>query len=188
MSGYFGGRFDTIMQRVVDSVMAIPSLILLLSILSVIGSGMFQIIAALSFRRMWTESRTIRGASLSIAQNQYVEAGRAIGASNYRIITRYIMPNVFAPAIIVFTVATGGAILAEASLSFLGYGIPPPEPSWGGMLASDGRQYMVHSPWMLLAPLLALSFTIFGINMFGDALRDILDPRLRGSQGARMAQ
>ena len=116
-------------------------------------------------------------------QNVYVDAANALGASNSRILIRHILPNVFAPVIIIFTIAMGAAIIAEASLSFLGFGIPPPIPSWGGMLSGPSRKYMVDAPWMAIWPGLALSLVVYGINMFGDALRDLLDPRLRGGVG-----
>jgi peptide/nickel transport system permease protein len=125
----------------------------------------------------------IRSAVISVKENVYVEAARAIGARRVTIIMRHILPNILAPTIIVFTIEMGVAILTEATLSFLGYGIPPPMPSWGGMLSGSGRQYMLLAPWMALWPGVALATVVYGINMLGDGLRDILDPRLRGGLG-----
>jgi peptide/nickel transport system permease protein len=120
---------------------------------------------------------------MGIKENVYVEAARAVGATNWTIMRKHILPNIMAPIIVLFTIEMGGAILIEATLSFLGLGIPPPEPSWGGMLSGAGRQYMLQAPWMVLWPGLALALVVYGINMLGDGLRDVLDPRLRGGLG-----
>jgi len=183
VSGYLGGRFDTYFQRLVDAFMSIPPLVLLLTIMAVLGAGLMNVVIALAFRAAISESRIIRSAVISIRENPYVEAARAIGARDSRILLRHILPNVFAPAIVIASIALGGAILAEASLSFLGYGVPPPAPSWGGMLSGESRQFMLSAPWMALFPGLALSLVVYGINMFGDGLRDVLDPRQRGAGG-----
>lgn len=183
VSGYIGGRFDTYFQRVVDAFMSIPPLVLLLTIMAVLGAGLLNVVLALAFRAAISESRIIRSAVLSIRENPYIEAAKAIGAGDLRILARHILPNVFAPAIVIASLALGGAILAEASLSFLGYGVPPPQPSWGGMLSGESRQFMLRAPWMALFPGLALSMVVYGINMFGDGLRDVLDPRQRGAGG-----
>ena len=184
-TGYFGGWFDTIMQRVVDAWMCFPGLVILLTIMAIVGPGLINIIFALSLGATFGGSRTIRGATMGIKENQYVEAARAIGCSPARVLAAYILPNVMAPIIIGTTVGLGGVILAESSLSFLGFGIPPPNPSWGGMLSGSGRTYMLTAPWMAIWPGVALSLVVFGFNMLGDGLRDVLDPRLRGAQGAR---
>ena len=181
-SGYFGGKVDVFVQRIVDAAMAFPVLVLLLSIMAVLGPGLLNIILVLGIIPSANRSRIIRSATLSAKENQYVEAARAVGASHLRIILCYILPNVMAPIIIVATNALGAVILVEATLSFLGFGVPPPYPSWGEMLSGSGRSYMYKAPWMAIWPGVAISIAVFGFNMLGDALRDLLDPRLRGSQ------
>jgi peptide/nickel transport system permease protein len=125
----------------------------------------------------------IRGAVLGVVQNSYFEAARAIGCGHPRIILRYVLPNVAGTVIILSTIGLGTAILAESTLSFLGFGVPPPYPSWGAMLSGSGRSFMYRAPWMAFWPGLAISLAVFGFNMLGDALRDVLDPRLRGTSG-----
>ena len=181
MCAYFRGPFDLVFQRVVDAFQAIPGLILLITIVSILGSGQFNVVLALAIPASITGSRLQRAASMQVTGRDYVLAARSLGATHTRIIFQYILPNIMAPIIIVVSLGFGGYILAESSLSFLGYGVPPPAPSWGGMLASDGRRYMYVAPHMFIAPAIALSVVVFGVNMFGDAMRDILDPRLRGS-------
>jgi peptide/nickel transport system permease protein len=181
-SGYFGGKVDVFVQRIVDAAMAFPVLVLLLSIMAVLGPGLLNIILVLGIIPSANRSRIIRSATLSAKENQYVEAARAVGASHLRIILCYILPNIMAPIIIVATNALGAVILIEATLSFLGFGVPPPYPSWGEMLSGSGRSYMYKAPWMAIWPGVAISLAVFGFNMLGDALRDLLDPRLRGSQ------
>jgi peptide/nickel transport system permease protein len=180
---YFRGPVDLVLQRVVDAVQAIPGLILLITIVSILGSGLQPVIFALAIPSMFTGSRLQRAASLQVTGKDYVLAARSLGASHLHIMTRYVLPNIMAPIIIVVSLGFGGYILAESTLSFLGYGVPPPAPSWGGMLASDGRRYMYVAPHMFLGPAIALSVVVFGMNMLGDAMRDVLDPRLRGSGG-----
>jgi len=128
-------------------------------------------------------SRIVRSATLGIKENVYLQAAKAVGCSPFRILTRHILPNIMAPLIILFSTLVPTIILTEASLSFLGFGIPPPNPSWGGMLSGSARTYMLQAPWMVLWPGVALSVVVYGVNMFGDALRDLLDPRLRGGIG-----
>ena len=181
-SGYFGGQADVLVQRLVDAQMAIPGLLLLLNIMAVLGPGLLNIIVALGVVSAAGSSRIIRSAALSVKANQFVEAARALGASHLRIILRYILPNIMAPIIIITTVSLGFTILIESSLSFLGFGVPPPYPSWGEMLSGSGRSYMHKAPWMALWPGVAISLAVFGFNMLGDALRDLLDPRLRGGR------
>jgi peptide/nickel transport system permease protein len=180
-SGYFGGAFDILVQRVVDAWQAFPGLIVLLSIMAVVGSGIINLTIALGVLVAAGTSRVIRSATLSVKEHSYIEAARAVGASHWRILLRYILPNVMAPIIIAATVTLGFVILAEASLSFLGFGVPPPYPSWGLMLNGSGRVFMLRAPWMALWPGIAVSLAVFGFNMLGDALRDVLDPRLRGT-------
>jgi peptide/nickel transport system permease protein len=181
-SGYFGGKADVLVQRLVDSWMAIPTLLLLLNVMAVLGPGLLNVILALGVVSAARSSRTIRSAALVIKENQFVEAARAVGASHLRIIWRYILPNIMAPIIIIATISLGVAILAESTLSFLGLGVPPPYPSWGEMLSGSGRSYMHKAPWMATWPGVAISLAVFGFNMLGDALRDLLDPRLRGGR------
>jgi peptide/nickel transport system permease protein len=181
-SGYFGGKVDVLVQRLVDAAMAFPTLVILLSIMAVLGPGLLNVILVLGIVPSANRSRVIRSATLAAKENQYVEAAQAVGASHLRIILCYILPNVMAPIIIVATNALGAVILVEATLSFLGFGVPPPYPSWGEMLSGSGRSYMYKAPWMAIWPGVAISLAVFGFNMLGDALRDLLDPRLRGSQ------
>jgi len=183
LSGYIGGKLDLVVQRFVDTVMCIPSLIFLMVLISVIGPGIWQVIIVMGIGTGITGSRIIRSAVIGIKENVYVAAAEAIGCSATRILTRHILPNIMAPTIILFTTRVPLMILTEASLSFLGFGIPPPTPSWGGMLSGSGRQYMFLAPWMVVWPGLALGIVVYGVNMFGDAVRDILDPRLRGGAG-----
>lgn len=183
VSGYFGGKVDLFMQRFVDATIVFPQLFFYLAVIAIIGPGLVQVILVLGILRGIGSSRVIRSAVMGAKQNMYIESARAVGARTTRILVRHILPNVSAPAIIVFTVAMGQVIIAEASLSFLGFGIPPPTPSWGGMLSAESRQYMMEAPWMAIWPGLALSSVVYGINMFGDALRDLIDPRLRGGVG-----
>ena len=183
MCGYFGGTFDLIVQRFVDAVICIPMLMLVMIVMSMVGPGMLQLIIVLGIYGGINTSRVIRSAVIGIKENVYLQAAEAIGCSNTRILTKHILPNIMAPLIVAFTTYLPGVILTEASLSFLGYGIPPPAPSWGGMLSATGLEYMYLSPWMVIWPGLALTVTVYGVNIFGDALRDILDPRLRGGIG-----
>jgi len=180
-SGYFGGRYDIVVQRVVDAWMSFPFLVIILSVMAVLGPGLLNVVLSLSIIIAANSSRVIRGATISVAQNVYVEAARAMGATHGRIIVRHILPNVTATIIILATIGLGGVILAESALSFLGFGVPPPYPSWGAMLSGSGRTYMFRAPWMAIWPGVAISLAVFGFNMLGDALRDVLDPRLRGS-------
>jgi peptide/nickel transport system permease protein len=188
ISGYYGGRFDTMFQRLVDIWMSFPALVLLITIVSTFSrSGVFwnrvvAIIVVLGIIMAAGSSRVIRGAAISVKNNQYVEAARCMGASDARILIQHILPNVFAVIIILATVQLGAAILAESSISFLGWGVPPPFPSWGQMLSYKGILFMRADPWIAIWPGLAIALSVYGFNMLGDALRDVLDPRLRGSR------
>ena len=183
VSAYIGGKLDLIVQRFVDAWMCIPGLIFMLVLIAIIGAGIWQVIIALGIQWGITGSRVVRSAAISIKENVYVEAARAIGCPTTRILTRHIVPNIMAPIITLFTLRVPAMIITEASLSYLGFGIPPPAPSWGGMLSGSGRDYMFRAPWMALWPGLTLSMVVYGINIFGDAVRDLLDPRLRGGVG-----
>ena len=183
LSGYIGGPFDLMVQRVVDAVMALPGLVLLLVIISMIGPGMWSVIVTLGVLGGISSSRIIRSAVIGIKENAYVSAAQAIGCRRSTMFLRHLLPNIMAPIIILFSLNIPGVILSEASLSFLGFGIPAPQPSWGGMLGGKARPYMMSAPWMVLWPGIALAVVVFGTNIFGDALRDLLDPRLRGGAG-----
>jgi peptide/nickel transport system permease protein len=182
VSGYLGGRTDLIVQRLVDAWMSFPGLIVLIVVVSVLGPGMLQSIGALSLLYGIAGSRIVRGAVISVRENMYVLAARAIGASRMRILLTHILPNVMPPIIVLFTTTIGNVILTESALSFLGLGVPPPQPTWGGMLSSAGRMYMLQAPWLAIAPGLCLVVVVYAANIFGDALRDLLDPRMRGSR------
>ncbi len=184
ISGYFGGKIDLTIQRFVDAWMCIPFLFIILTIMSIVGPGLIQVIVVLGMiSGLGGGTRVKRSAVISVKTNMYVEAARAIGASAPNIMIRHILPNIMPVIIITFTMGLGSAIIIEAMVSFLGFGIPPPTPSWGGMLSGAGRQYMLLAPWMALWPGLALAIVVYGVNMLGDALRDLLDPRLRGGLG-----
>jgi len=183
VSGFLGGKADIIIQRFVDAWICFPPLFVILTVMAIVGPGLLQVILVLGMMQGIGGSRTVRSAVIGIKENVYVEAARSVGSPTSRILLRHILPNIMAPVIIVFTTRMGAAILAEATISFLGFGIPPPTPSWGGMLSGAGRRYMRIAPHMALFPGLALALVVYGINMFGDALRDILDPRLRGGLG-----
>ena len=184
VSGYIGGKLDLILQRAVDTLMCFPSLILLMVFMSIIGPGIWQIIIVLGIVWGIIASRVIRSAVIGIKQDEYIAAAVAIGCSHTKIFIRHILPNIMAPTIILFSIRLPQVILTEAALSFLGYGIPPPFPSWGGMLSGSGRSYMFQAPWMAIWPGMALAIVVYGVNMFGDAVRDLLDPRLRGGVGS----
>ena len=183
LSGYLGGKFDLVVQRFVDAWMCLPWLVLAMVMMNIIGPGMLGLIIVLGISWGIGGSRLIRSAVIGIKENVYVEAARAIGCPTTRILTRHILPNIMAPIIVSFSMTVPGVILAEATLSFLGFGIPPPMPSWGGMLSGMGRMFMFKAPWMAIWPGFALATVVYGVNMFGDAVRDLLDPRLRGGVG-----
>jgi len=182
-SGYFGGKFDLCVQRIVDAWQSFPFLVVILSIMAVLGPGLVNVTAALGVVGAANASRVIRGATISVVQNVYIESARALGAGHLRIMFRHILPNVAATIIVLATIGLGAFILAESALSFLGFGVPPPYPSWGGMLSGSGRAFFLDAPWIAVYPGLAISMAVFGFNMLGDALRDALDPRLRGAAG-----
>ena len=181
LSGYFGGLLDTTVQRVVDAFMSFPLLLVALTIMALLGPGLANVILTLGLVLAVRDSRVIRGAVLSVKTNLYVESARALGAPHGAIIRRHVLPNIFAPILVLATVNLGAVILIEAALSFLGFGVPPPRPSWGGMLSTAGVVHMLRAPWLAFWPGVALSLAVFSANMLGDALRDVLDPRLRGA-------
>ena len=182
VSGYFGGALDLAVQRVVDAWMSFPDLVVLIVVVSVLGPGMPQIIGTLGLLLGIGGSRIVRSAVVSVREHLYVHAAQSIGAATPRILWRHVLPNVTAPIIVLLTTRVGTVILAESSLSFLGLGVPPPAPTWGSMLSGSGRTYMFDGPWLALAPGLCLTAVVYATNVFGDALRDLLDPRMRGGR------
>lgn len=179
-SAYYGGRFDFMLQRVVDMFQSFPALILALAVVAALGASMNNVAVAIAAVTWPGASRVIRSGVLSLRQTTYVEAARALGCSNLRILARHILPNVMPIYIVLVTAYLGSAIITEASLSFLGLGTPPPTPSWGAMLSGAAQRYATVAPWMAIFPGIALSLAVFAFNFLGDALRDVLDPRLRG--------
>jgi peptide/nickel transport system permease protein len=180
LGGYWEGRLDLALQRFMDALMAIPGLILAMAIVSVLTPNTTNAMLAIAVVIIPGNSRIVRGAVLSAKQNQYVEAARALGCGHLRMIVTHILPNVTAPILIIASIWLGNAIFIEASLSFLGLGTQPPTPSWGLMLSSTGRAFMEQAPWLAIFPGLAISLAVLGFNLFGDTLRDVWDPKLRG--------
>lgn len=178
-SAYFGGRFDLIFQRVMDIFMAFPLIILALAVVSVLGTGIQNVIIAITIPFVPQCARVVRSNALAIREIPYVDAARALGYSHARIVLRHMTPNVMAPYLIMLTTFLGQAILLEASLSYLGLGVQEPTPAWGLMLQGAAEEYAESAPWMAIFPGLAITLAVFGFNLFGDALRDLLDPKLR---------
>ena len=181
LSGYLGGWFDMLSQRLVDAWMTFPDLVLLIVIVSVVGPGITQIVIILGLLYGIAGSRIVRGAVTSVREHVYTHAAQSIGAGTFHILRRHVLPNVMPVVIVLFTTRVGAVILSEAALSFLGLGVPPPAPTWGGMLSGDGRTYLYLGPWLALAPGICLTVVVYAANVFGDALRDLLDPRMRGA-------
>ena len=179
--GYYGGKLDIVSQRVVDIWQAFPFVIFVITVISIVGAGTLQLIFTLGLIQIATSTRVIRSAVIGIRSNDYIQAAHATGAGGRRIIIFHVLPNVLPTIIVLVTVQIGAAILAESTVSFLGYGIPPPTPTWGQMLSVQGLTYFTQAPWLAIWPGVAISLTVFAFNMFGDALRDVFDPRMRGS-------
>jgi peptide/nickel transport system permease protein len=180
IAGYYGGIIYTVIMRVIDALMSFPPIMQALIIAIILGPGLQTVIIALGVGMVPTYARLMCGQVLSIKENDYILRSRTIGANNTRIMSRHILPNAFPPLIVMITLQMGAVIIAEAGLSFLGLGIPPPTPSWGGMI-NEGRQYLLANPLISLSPGFAIMLLVFGFNMVGDGLRDALDPRLRGT-------
>jgi peptide/nickel transport system permease protein len=179
ISAYLGGKTDLYLQRLMDIMLAFPLLILALAIVTVLGRSIPNLILAIAIPVIPRTARIVRSSALAAKENVYVEAARAIGSSHVRVMFRHIVPNVMAPYLIVLTAQLGGAILTEASLSFLGLGTAEPTPSWGLMLSGGAPMYAEKAPWLAIFPGIAISLAVFGFNLFGDSLRDALDPKLR---------
>jgi len=177
VSGYFGGKIDAVIQRIVDILLAFPQLVFALAIMAVLGPGIKNIILALVYKGWVTSCRVIRGDVLVAKQEAYVEAGRAMGASNWHILLKSLLPNVMASVIVVASLSIGGVILMEASLSFLGLGVQPPTPTWGGMV-SNGRDYIFRAWWITTFPGICILLLVMGFNLMGQGLRDAFDPKL----------
>jgi peptide/nickel transport system permease protein len=179
VSGYLGGTVDYVIQRLMDILLAFPGLVLALAMVAALGASVVNVVIALSFTIIPGASRVIRSSALALRETAFVDAAHNLGFSTPRIIFRHILPNCAAPYIIIATAALGGAILSEAGLSFLGLGTPPPAPSWGGMLSGSSQSAMTDAPWIAIFPGAAITLVVFGFNFLGDALRDLLDPKLR---------
>jgi peptide/nickel transport system permease protein len=178
-SAYFGGRLDLVLQRVMDVVMAFPLIITALAVIAVFGSGVYNVIVAITIPLIPRCARVVRSSALAIREVPYIDAARACGFGHTRIILRHMVPNVLAPFLIMLTAFVGQAILAEASLSYLGLGVQEPTAAWGLMLQGGAEEYASTAPWIAVFPGLAIALTVFGFSLFGDALRDALDPKLR---------
>jgi peptide/nickel transport system permease protein len=177
--GYWEGRLDYVIQRGVDTAMAIPGIVLALAVMSVLGQSLTNIVLVIALVIAPGASRVVRGTVLAVKQATFVDAAQALGASPGRIVSRHVLPNVFAPILVIATVWLGNAIVIEAALSFLGLGTPPPTPTWGAMLSGEGRRNLETAPYLAIFPGVAISIVVLAFNMLGDALRDLLDPRLR---------
>jgi peptide/nickel transport system permease protein len=182
LSAYFGQKTDLILQRFVDAFQSIPGLLVILSVVTILEPTVLNLTMVLGVLYGINNVRVVRSGVLSVKVMPYMEAARAIGVGIGRIVLKYILPNIFYILIVIASLNVGRIIILEASVSFLGLGVPPPTPTWGQMLGGTARTFMTQAPWMGIAPGLAISLTVLGYNMLGDALRDVLDPRLRGSE------
>lgn len=180
LSGYSGGFLDLVIQRVMDALMALPPIILLMVLATTLSPSLRNVIIAISILVTPGAARVVRSATLSVKEMPYIEAARATGASSRRIVFRHIFPNVVAPIIVIASITVGSAIIIEAALGFLGLSVRPPTSTWGNMLNNGAQTYMERAPWMVVAPGAAIAMTVFSINLLGDGLRDVLDPRQRG--------
>ena len=179
-SGYVGGRTDLVIQRVMDAMMAFPTLVLALAVVAALGASLPNVVLAVALTLIPVANRVVRSVALSVRETDYVTAARGLGGSAWRVLFVHVLPNCFAPYVVIATANLGTAILAEAALGFLGLGVPPPTPAWGSMLSGAAQGYLYRAPWMAMYPGVAITLAVFGFNMLGDAIRDVLDPRLRG--------
>ncbi len=177
-AGYYRGKVDAIVMRIVDLNLAFPLILLALAIAAILGPSLRNLVLVMALTTWMIYARVVRGITLSLREREFVQAARALGATDSRIMLRHVLPNLLAPVMVIFTLELARVILMESALSFLGLGVPPPTPTWGRMLA-EGRNYLTVAPWIATFPGLAIMFTVLGINLLGDGLRDLLDPRLR---------
>ncbi len=182
IGGYFGGWPDLWLQRLMDAMMAFPVLVLALSVVAVTGPSLTNVILAIAIVEVPRASRVTRSSALAVREHLFIESARAAGAGDARIIIRHVLPNCVPAYLVLATVGFGHAIIVEASLSFLGLGVPPPTPTWGGMLSGAAQKYAVQAPWMVIVPGLAISLMVYAFNLLGDTIRDVLDPRHDGSR------
>jgi len=180
ISGYFGRRPDFVIARIMDAMMAFPTLVLALAVVAALGVSLPNVILAVALTLIPVSNRVVRSVALSVRETDYVAAARGLGGSEWRVVFIHVLPNCFAPYVVIATANLGTAILAEAALGFLGLGVPPPTPAWGSMLSGAAQGYLYRAPWMAIYPGMAITLAVFGFNMLGDAIRDVLDPRLRG--------
>lgn len=180
ISGYSGGRTDLVIQRVTDAMMAFPTLVLALAVVAALGASLPNVVLAVALTLIPAANRVVRSVALSVRETDYVTAARGLGGSAWRVLFVHVLPNCFASYVVIATANLGTAILAEAALGFLGLGVPPPTPAWGSMLSGASQGYLYRAPWMAMYPGVAITLAVFGFNMLGDAIRDVLDPRLRG--------
>lgn len=180
LAGYFGGRIDAAITRFVDILLAFPLLLLALSLVAILGSNLSNVIIAAGVSTIPQFARVVRSSVLAIREQEYIQANRALGAWNSRIIFRHVLPNAAAPIIVMSTLYTATVIILEANLGFLGFGVQPPNPSWGSIV-NDGRGYLQNAPWVSIFPSIAITITVLALNLFGDGLRDALDPKTRGT-------
>ncbi|MCC7371530.1 MAG: ABC transporter permease [Chloroflexi bacterium] len=177
-AGFAGGTYDSIVMRLIDAILSFPALVLALALGAVMGAGLSGVVIALGVVYTPTFARLMRGQVLTVREREYVQAARVLGSPGWRIVRQHVLPNVATPIVVQASLSVAFAILAEASLSFLGLGVRPPEPSWGGMI-NQGRGYLQQAPWIVFGPGAALFVTVLGLNFVGDAIRDALDPRIR---------
>jgi len=178
IAGYLGGRVDAVIMRVADLNLAFPLILLALAVVALLGANLRNLVIVMAITTWMIYARVVRGLSLGLREREFVQAARALGAHDARIIARHVLPNVLAPVMVIWTLEVARIILMESALSFLGLGVPPPTPTWGRMLA-EGRDYLTVAAWIAVFPGLAILITVLGINFLGDGLRDLLDPRLR---------
>ena len=181
LSAYLGGRMDALLQRFMDALMAIPALVIALTMVALLGASANNVIIAIAVVTMPQINRVVRGVTYQILSEPFIDAAISLGASNTRIVIQHVLPNIVAPVVVVGASLIGLAILAEAGLSFLGLGIPPPPPTWGNMLGGSNRDFFEVAPWLAIFPGLSITITVLGFNILGDTIRDLLDPRTRGS-------
>jgi peptide/nickel transport system permease protein len=179
VGAYFGGKIDELIQRFMDVLISFPLIVIAIAVIAALGPGTGNVIAAITVPAVPRVARVVRSSGLAVVRMPYVEAARSVGVRAPRIMFRHIVPNVFAPYLIMLTAFLGQAVLLEATLSYLGLGVVEPEPAWGNMLRGQGMQFLDQAPWLAIAPGVAISLAVFGFNLFGDSLRDALDPRLR---------